>query len=50
MTKLVVLHEQYRELQLNQGFAAYATAAGFRIHAGIGSCRICSEDTVTKVN
>ena len=32
-TKLVVLHEQYRELHLNQGFAAYATAAGFRIHA-----------------
>ncbi len=32
-TKLVVLHEQYRELELNQAFAAYATAAGFRIHA-----------------
>ena len=31
--KLVVLHEQYRELQLNQRFHAYATAAGFRIHA-----------------
>ena len=32
-TKLVVLHEQYRELTLNQRFHAYATAAGFRIHA-----------------
>jgi len=32
-TKLVVLHEQYRELELNQAFHAYATAAGFRIHA-----------------
>ncbi len=32
-TKLVVLHEQYRELALNPAFAAYATAAGFRIHA-----------------
>ena len=32
-TKLVVLHEQYRELELNQAFAAYATLAGFRIHA-----------------
>ncbi len=32
-TRLVVLHEQYRELDLNPAFAAYATAAGFRIHA-----------------
>lgn len=32
-TKLVVIHEQYRELELNQQFHAYATAAGFRIHA-----------------
>ena len=32
-TKLVVVHEQYRELTLNQAFHAYATAAGFRIHA-----------------
>ena len=32
-TKLVVLHEQYRELDLNQQFHAYATAAGFRIRA-----------------
>ncbi len=32
-TKLVVLHEQYRELELNQPFHAYATAAGFRIQA-----------------
>ncbi len=32
-TKLVVLHEQYRELDLNPAFAAYATAAGFRIYA-----------------
>jgi hypothetical protein len=31
--KLVVLHEQYRELTLNQHFHAYATAAGFRIYA-----------------
>ena len=31
--KLVVLHEQYRELELNQAFHAYATTAGFRIHA-----------------
>ncbi len=30
--KLVVLHEQYRELELNQQFHAYATGAGFRIH------------------
>ena len=32
-TKLVVLHEQYRELDLNPAFAAYATAAGFCIYA-----------------
>lgn len=32
-TKLVVLHEQYRELRLNQRFHEYATHAGFRIHA-----------------
>lgn len=32
-TKLVVLHEQYRELTLNQAFHAYASAAGFRIQA-----------------
>ena len=32
-TKLVVLHEQYRELDLSPAFAAYASAAGFRIHA-----------------
>jgi len=32
-TKRVVLHEQYRELTLNQAFHAYATAAGFRIQA-----------------
>lgn len=31
--KLVVLHEQYRELELNQRFHAYATAACFRIYA-----------------
>lgn len=31
--KLVVIHEQYRELELNQQFHAYATAAKFRIHA-----------------
>ena len=32
-TKLVVLHEQYRELTLNQRFAQYATTANFRIRA-----------------
>ena len=32
-TRLVVLHEQYRELDPNPAFAAYATAAGFRIYA-----------------
>lgn len=31
--KLVVINEQYRELDLNQQFHAYATGAGFRIHA-----------------
>ncbi len=31
-TKLVVIHEQYRELELNNHFAQYATTAGFRIH------------------
>ena len=32
-TKLVVIAEQYRELELNQRFKQYATAAAFRIHA-----------------
>lgn len=32
-TRLVVLDEQYRELELNRRFAQYATAAGFRIRA-----------------
>ena len=32
-TKLVVLHEHYRELTLNNQFSQYATQAGFRIHA-----------------
>lgn len=32
-TKLVVLHEEYREIKLNQKFHAYATSAGFRIRA-----------------
>lgn len=32
-TRLVVLDEHYRELELNQRFAQYATAAGFRIRA-----------------
>jgi transposase len=32
-TRLVVIDEQYRELELNQRFAQYATAAGFRIRA-----------------
>jgi len=31
--KLVVVQEQYRELELNQRFHAYATTAGFRIQA-----------------
>jgi len=31
-TKLVVISETYRELNLNQRFHQYATAAGFRIH------------------
>jgi len=34
--KLVVLHEQYRELDLNPQFHTYATTAGFRIHACAG--------------
>jgi transposase len=32
-TRLVVLSEQYRELELNERFAQYATSAGFRIRA-----------------
>jgi len=32
-TKLVVIEEQYRELTVNQRFHAFATAAGFRVHA-----------------
>lgn len=32
-TKLVVIAEQYRELEVNQRFAHYATAAGFAIRA-----------------
>lgn len=32
-TRLVVLDEQYRELELNPKFAQYATTAGFRIRA-----------------
>ncbi len=32
-TKLVVISETFRELNLNQRFSQYATAAGFRIHA-----------------
>lgn len=32
-TKLVVIHEQFRELAVNQAFHAYATTAGFRIEA-----------------
>lgn len=31
-TKMVVLHEQYRELDLNPRFHEYATHAGFQIH------------------
>ncbi len=32
-TKLVVIKEQYREIEFNQRFYQYATTAGFRIHA-----------------
>ncbi len=32
-TKLVVLHEKYREIEVNPRFNEYATHAGFRIHA-----------------
>ena len=32
-TKLVVLHEQYRELDINPQFLQYATTAGFKIKA-----------------
>lgn len=32
-TKLVVLSEQFREIEVNPRFARYATTAGFRIHA-----------------
>ena len=32
-TKLVVIQEQFRELTINQRFHAFATAAGFRVHA-----------------
>ena len=32
-TKMVVIAEHYRELTLNERFAQYAAAAGFRIHA-----------------
>ena len=32
-TKLVVINEQYMELDLNQRFAQYATTVGFRIYA-----------------
>jgi len=31
-TKLVLIHEQYRELDLNERFAQYAATVGFRIH------------------
>jgi transposase len=32
-TKMVVIHEQFRELTVNQAFHQYATTAGFRIQA-----------------
>lgn len=32
-TKLVVLSEQFREIEVNPRFARYATTAGFRLHA-----------------
>jgi len=35
-TKLVVLSEQFRELEVNPRFHRYATTAGFRIHACCG--------------
>ena len=35
-TKMVVISEQFRELEVNQRFQEYATTAGFRIHACCG--------------
>ena len=35
-TKLVVLHEQYRELDINPRFLQYATTAGFKVKACAG--------------
>ncbi|WNK20296.1 IS21 family transposase [Halomonas piscis] len=35
-TKMVVISEQFRELEVNQRFHEYATTAGFRIHACCG--------------
>lgn len=35
-TRMVVIKEQFRELEVNQRFHAYATTAGFRIHACCG--------------
>ena len=35
-TKMVVIREQFRELEVNQRFQEYASTAGFRIHACCG--------------
>ncbi|EHQ53781.1 integrase catalytic subunit, partial [Ectothiorhodospira sp. PHS-1] len=35
-TKMVVISEQFRELEVNRRFHEYATTAGFRIHACCG--------------
>ncbi|WP_309675274.1 IS21 family transposase, partial [Billgrantia campisalis] len=35
-TKMVVISEQFRELEVNQRFQEYAATAGFRIHACCG--------------
>ncbi|MCA1769616.1 MAG: IS21 family transposase [Halomonas sp.] len=35
-TKMVVISEQFRELEVNQRFHEYATTAGYRIHACCG--------------
>lgn len=35
-TKMVVISEQFRELEVNQRFHEYATTAGFRVHACCG--------------
>ncbi len=44
-TKLVVLHEEYRELEINPRFHQYATAAGFDVKA----CRSYDPESKGKV-